>query len=156
MSKKSVDANAESLMIELEVAKKQAADNLNLAKYHAAELENFRKRNMESAHKAFNDGRERVLLQILPIMDALYEAMKTVETEHDRAGIEILIRKFTQTLTTNGVEEIGKVGEEFNPHMHEAVAVAAAEKCGIVLEVWQSGYIMNGKVIRPATVKVSQ
>ena len=149
------------LLAELESAKQTAADNLNLAKYHKAELENFRKRNAEAVGNAYRDGRESVVLQVLPLMDALYDAMKpqpTGATEGDREGIRILINKFASTLASLGIEEMEVLGKPFNPHHHDAVCVG--EVAGVppdtVVEVWQRGYTMNGKVIRPATVKVSQ
>lgn len=146
-----------ALELELEMAKKAAEDNLNLAKYHKAELDNFRKRNAEVSQKAYADGRETVIVQILPLMDALGEALKTVETEHDRQGIEILIRKFGAALISFGVEVIDTTDVSFDPRMHNAVAVETRKgvKPDMVIEEWQRGYTLNGRVIRPATVKVS-
>ena len=145
------------LEAELELARTKAQENLNLAKYHKAELENFRKRNAEVAANSYRDGVEAVVMQIIPLLDALYEGAKTVETENDRAGLELLIRKFTQTLTTLGVEEIIAENQPFDPRFHNAVAVEPAEEKppDTVLEVWQRGYKIRDRIIRAATVKVS-
>jgi len=147
----------DALAVELDVARKAAADNLNLAKYHKAELENFRKRNQEATVNAYREGRESIVVQIVPMIDALYEALKTVETQNDKEGIEVLIRKFQSTLAGFGVEEIEAEGTEFNPHLHNALCVEkiTGTPPDIVLEVWQRGYKMRDRVIRVASVKVS-
>ena len=139
--------------------RKIATDNLDLAKYHKAEFENFRRRNADTASSNYASGKEVAILQILPLLDALYEGLRTVETQNDKDGLEMIIRKFTQTLTSLGVTEIEALGAKFDPHLHNAVAVEPAEKgktSDVVTEVWQRGFRMEGKVIRPATVKVRQ
>ena len=142
------------LEVEIESLRKQAHDNLERAKYERAELENFRKRNAENASKAYIDGQASVVKQILPIGDSLKEALKSIG---DCGGIEILLRKFDEVLTSLGVEEIPACGEPFDPNVHNAVSVEQKEnvKPDTVLEVWQRGYKLNGKVLRPSTVKVS-
>ena len=143
---------------ELLAERKLAADNLDLAKYHKAEFENFRRRNAETASSNYASGKEVAVLQILPLLDALYEGLRTVETQNDKDGLEMIIRKFGQVLTSLGVAEIDAEGQNFDPHQHNAVAVEPAKKgqpSDVVVQVWQRGFRMGDKVIRPATVKVS-
>ena len=128
------------------------------AKYKAAELENYIKRTRDSVQNAFNDGRIQVLSNILPLGDTLAEAIKTGEGSGGNApiqeGLEILMRKFDDTLQRLGVEEIPvKPGDAFDPYIHSCVS-AAADSNNKVLEVWQKGYKFAGRVIRPATVKI--
>jgi len=144
---------------DLVAERKTAADNLELAKYHKAEFENFRRRNAETASTNYASGKEVAVLQILPLLDALHEGLRTVETQNDREGLEMIVRKFGQTLTSLGVTEIEAAGAKFDPRLHNAVAVEPAQKgqlSDVVVEVWQHGYVMDGRVIRPSTVKVRQ
>jgi len=163
MPKKSVPMNnveecINQLRLELDQVRKQSEDNLNLAKYHKAEFENFKKRNQEATQNSYRDGKEVAIIQFLPMIDTLQEALKSVETENDRQGIEILIRKFGQTLTSLGVETIESLGQPFDPNLHNAVAVEEVEgkPSDIVIEEWQKGYKLNGRIVRPSTVKVSK
>jgi len=157
--KKQVDEQPnDGFAFEFEQIKKLADDNLNLAKYHKAEFENFKKRNQDAVSNAYRDGKEIAIVQFLPLVDSLHEAYKSVETENDRLGVEILIRKFGQIMVSLGAEEISAIGQPFDPNIHNAVAVEAVEgkPADIVLEEWQKGYKLNGKMIRPSTVKVSK
>jgi len=133
----------------------ECEERLKLAQFYKAEFENFKKRNHDSAQKAFSDGKEIAILQILPIGDSLQEALKSVETQNDREGIEILIRKFSQVLFGLGVEEIPTVGEKFDPKVHNAIAVKDG-KPDKVVEEFQKGYKMAGRLVRPAMVAVGK
>ena len=91
-------------------------------------------------------------------MDALTQALKVVTGDENRSGLQMLRRKFEGILTTIGLEEIdGSPGVKFDPHIHNSVAVETVQgkESGIVLEQWQKGYRLNGRVVRPSSVKVS-
>ena len=148
----------EDLAIELASAKKQAEENLNLAKYQKAEFENYKKRERGSFEASFNEGRAFALMNVLPILDALTEAMKMSKGEN-KEGLEMLQRKFEGVLSSFGVTEIeAKVGAKFDPYVHNSVAVGKSEKqaSGTILAVWQKGYKLDGKVLRPTSVKVNE
>ena len=148
----------ENLALDLQAARKLAEDNLNLAKYQKAEFENFKKRERTASDAAFNEGRTFAVVNFLPVFDAITEAMKVVK-EENREGIEILQRKFESILTGFGVTEIETaVGAKFDPYMQTAVAAAKEDgkPSGTILEVWQKGYKLDGKVLRPASVKVTE
>jgi len=148
----------ENLVLDLAAAKKLAEDNLNLAKYQKAEFENFKKRERAGSEAAFNEGRAFCITSFLPVFDALTEAMKVVQGEN-RKGLEILERKFDDILKSFGVTEIeAAAGDKFNPYVHNSVAAAKEEgkTSGTILEVWQKGYRLNGRVIRPTSVKVNE
>ena len=146
-----------NMELEIELLKKQSNENLERAKYERAELENFRRRNADNASRAYIDGQSSVVTQILPIGDTLTEAIKNAKQGYDTSGIEILLRKFDETLESLGVEEIPALGQPFDPNVHNAVSVGECKKSkpDTVLEVWQRGYKLHGKVIRPSAVKVS-
>jgi len=159
MAKKNECPNElELLKVELEQVRKQSEDNLNLAKYHKAEFENFKRRNQESVSVSYRDGKEVMVVQFLPILDSLYEGLKTVETPNDKEGLEVLVRKFNQILSAQGVEQIEALGKPFDPNFHNAVAVedVKGKESDIVIEEWQKGFTLGGRVIRPSTVKVSK
>jgi|GEM_PF-1833433 len=125
-----------------------------VAKYKAAELDNYIKRTKDAIGNAFNDGRAQVLVQILPLLDALVEAQKTVQTAADKEGLEILVRKFEETLVRLGMEVIPvKKGDKFDPYIHSCMS-AAADNNEKILEVYQKGYRFAGRVVRPALVKI--
>lgn len=148
----------ENLVLDLTAAKKQAEENLNIAKYQKAEFENYKKRERAGTESAFNEGRIFAIMNFLPVFDALHEATKLVKGE-DREGIIILERKFESILTNFGVTEISvNPGDKFDPYVHNSVAVGKSTKqpSGTVLEVWQKGYKLDGKVLRASSVRVNE
>jgi len=147
----------ENMMLDLQAARKQAEENLNLAKYQKAEFENYKKRERGSFETAFNEGRAFAIMNVLPILDALTEAMKMTKNEN-REGLEILQRKFEGILTSFGVTEItAKTGDKFDPYIHNSVATGKSEKQppSTILEIWQKGYKLDGRVLRATSVKVN-
>ena len=126
----------------------------NIAKYKAAELENYIRRSKDAAQNAFNDGRTHVLLSILPLTDSLSEAIKTVQNENDRKGIEMLSGKFNDVLRNLGIEEIPvNIGDNFDPHIHSCIVTSETGE-NKVREVFAKGYKFAGRVVRPAMVKL--
>ena len=149
----------ENLSLDVQAARKLAEDNLNIAKYQKAEFENYKKRERAGAESAFSEGRAFAVVSFLPVFDALAEAMKVIQSDDDRKGLEMLQRKFDDILKMFGVTEVdAKPGDKFDPYIHNSVAAAAQEgqPSGTVLEVWQKGYKLDGKIIRAASVKVAE
>jgi molecular chaperone GrpE len=138
-----------------ECSAKSAVDWESIAKYKAAELDNYIKRNKDTVSNAFNEGRTAAAMKIVPLVDALGEAIKSVQTETDRKGIEILTRKFENVLGDLGIEEIAvKKGDKFDPHIHHAINEGAEDGQQKVVEVYQKGYKFAGRTIRAALVKI--
>ena len=84
-------------------------------------------------------------------------ALQTVPDEKTKAGIEMMIRQFAETLSNLKVVEINPVGEKFDPNFHEAVHQVDAEEgdeSGCVKSVFRKGYSLNGKILRYAQVVV--
>ena len=151
--------NCEKICENCKKLEQKAAENLNRAKYEKAEFENYKKRERSTLDNAFNEGKTFVIINTLPVLDSLTEALKIIKGDENRQGIEILKRKFESILKGIGLEEIdAKAGVKFDPHIHNSVAVEKVKDKppGTVLEEWQKGYKLGGKVIRPATVKVSE
>lgn len=152
-------ATIEELSLELQSARAAADENLNLAKYQKAEFENYKKRNAQLVENAFTDGKTLAVVTILPVLDSYGEALKLVTNLADKQGFDMLRRKFEAALASLGVEEIPTaIGNKFSYDNHNVVAVEKAEgkESGTILEVWQKGYKMNGRVIKPASVKVAE
>ena len=142
---------------ELEKAKKEAAEYKDKWIRSVAEFENFRKRNAETRHTSYMEGRADVLLKVFPVGDNLERALLTCD-ENTKKGIEMVLRSFKALLEGEGIEEINPVGEEFDPKECEAImSEPAAEgvEPGYVKEVFLKGYKRGDKVLRFAQVKVT-
>jgi len=138
---------------------KAAEGNLNLAKWHKAEFENYKKRNLDAIRNAHDDGRMASAKAILPLTDALIEARNTMRDPADVEGLEILIRKFDDIIGGLGLEEIpAGIGTPFDPNLHNAVAVeeSSGKAPDTIVQIWQKGYTLNNRVIRPTMVKVTK
>ena len=131
----------------------------SIAKYKAAELDNYIKRNKDSISNAYTDGRQNVILSIIPFGDNIDEAIrvatKSVNDPNDAAvlaGLEVLGRKFTALIEGLGVEIIPvKKGDQFDPYIHSSITEGTGTK---IVEVYQKGYKFAGRIIRPATVQI--
>jgi molecular chaperone GrpE len=151
----------EGLRLELEEARAQVTANLDLAQRKQADFENFRKRmRVEQADAAMRAGR-RIIEEILPVLDNLERAIEHTTAGGDLAellkGVEMVHGQVLDVLCKEGVEIQDPFGSLFDPEFHQAVGQleddTAAE--GTVAEVYQKGYVMHGRVIRPAQVVVS-
>lgn len=147
---------------ELKQAKKESQDNLDGWQRARADYANLQK----TSDGQLKELREYVLSgfveELLPSFDSFEMAMKNKETwesvsENWRKGIEYIYEQIKGVLTNNGVEEIGKLGEKFNPEYHQAVEEVETDedsKDHTVAEVVQKGYRSAKSVIRPAQVKI--
>ena len=127
----------------------------------AAETENIRRRasrDVENAHKYAN---EKLLENMLPVLDSLEKALELPNQSDDAKavyeGIEISLRIFRETLERGGVAIVDPLGEPFDPSKHEALAMVPNEEAepNSVIEVVQKGYLLNERVVRAARVVVS-
>ena len=126
-----------------------------------AESENIRRRasrDVENAHKYAN---EKLLENLLPVLDSLEKALELPDQSDDvkavLEGIEISFRMFRETLERGGVAILDPLGEPFDPSKHEALAMVPKEEVepNSVIEVVQKGYLLNERVVRAARVIVS-
>lgn len=127
-----------------------------------ADLENTRKRLEREKLEAVKFANERLLIEILPIVDNLDRAMTSLAEGHDpekvKKGLEIAQSEIHAVLEGHGVQVVKSVGEVFDPQFHEAVAVAETPDAedGTVLDEIQRGYLLNGRLIRPSKVRIAQ
>ncbi|MBR1746652.1 MAG: nucleotide exchange factor GrpE [Clostridia bacterium] len=141
---------------QLSIAQKEADEYKNLAQRVQAEFDNYRKRNLESTKIAREDGKEDVLMALLPVLDNFERGLNIVE-ESARAGVELIYKQTLAILEKFEVKEIEALGQEFDPKYHHAIAQCEdPDQANIVVEVFQKGYIRKNKVLRPSLVKVAQ
>lgn len=149
------------LEAELEVAREDAARNLAAAQRWQAEFENFRKRQTAQAADHVTRAGQRIVEELLPVLDNLERAIDhTVrggDLEHLVKGVESVHAQIMGVFTKEGVEVIDPFAQAFDPTMHQAVNQVEDPEVpeSTVVEVFQKGYLMSGRVVRPAMVVVS-
>jgi molecular chaperone GrpE len=133
---------------------------LELAQRAQADFENFRKRAAREQERLVAHAHERLVKELLPVLDDLERALEAAE-RHEEAqlvdGVRLVERALRNALEKEGLREIETEGA-FDPHIHEALLSQAREGAepGSVVEVVQRGYRMGEKVVRPARVIVAE
>ena len=122
-----------------------------------ADFENYKKRVEQERAETARFASTALILNILPVLDDLDRAFKSIPEKLTHLtwtdGIRLIHRKLQATLEAQGVTEIKATGETFDPSIHEAVGQTAGED-GKIIEEAQRGYMLHGRVIRPAFVIV--
>ena len=145
---------------QLDAEKRRSEDYLTRLKYLQADFENLKRRCDRQLNEAKNYATERLVLQLLEVVDELELAVKTGETANDGKplleGVQMTLKKFRKVLEQEGVSPIECEGKTFDPSKHNAVATIEREgvKGCIVGEEVRKGYIMKDRVIRPSIVNV--
>ena len=124
-----------------------------------ADLDNALKRTFSEVEKAHKYGIEKLLIELLPVIDNLESAISNLSenaTKEDREGIELTLKSFESTLDKFGLVPIYPDNEEFNPEKHEAVSMEEDDKKkdGYIGKVFQRGWELHSRVLRPARVTV--
>lgn len=128
-----------------------------------AELQNIQKRNKRERETLTRYRSQDLAKQLLPVIDNLERAL-TIEVEDEagknlKKGIEMVVESFNQAIQAEGIEVINPEGEPFDPNMHEAYTQVPAEndqESGTVAQVFEKGYKLHDRVLRPAKVAVVQ
>ncbi len=126
-----------------------------------ADFENTKKRLERDKSDAIRFANERLLAEILPVVDNFDRAMISISEGHDlekvKQGLKLAQDELHKILEMHGVQIIQSVGLEFNPQLHEAVAVVEDPKFkeGMVVDEIQKGYVLNGRLIRPSKVRIA-
>jgi molecular chaperone GrpE len=125
-----------------------------------AEYENTRKRLEKEKITHVKFANESIVSQLFPIVDNFDMALEAMVNAKDKAavmdGIKLVQKEFHRILEDNGVERIETEGKEFDPNVHEAVAAVETNEHpdGAIIEEVRSGYLLNGRLLRPAQVRV--
>jgi molecular chaperone GrpE len=125
----------------------------------AAEFENYRKRAWRDQENLVARAHERLVKELLPVLDDLERALEAA-AEHEEAkleeGVRLVHRELRDALAKEGLVEIETNGS-FDPHVHEALLTQPSEQDeGSIIEVIQRGYRLGDRVLRPARVVISQ
>ena len=143
--------------------KKEEIDYKAKYYYIAAEMDNFRKRMEREKENLIKYGNERILSDLLQIVDNFERTTEMLKHDQDPkvknivAGIDMVQKQFTDTLSKHGLTPVQSVGRDFDPNFHEAMAQEYEEgaKPNQVIKEFQKGYTLNGRLIRAAKVVVS-
>ncbi|MDR9426090.1 MAG: nucleotide exchange factor GrpE [Marinobacter sp.] len=131
-----------------------------------AEMQNVRRRAEIDVEKAHKFALEKFVKELLPVADSLEKAVESTEGQTDsselvvsiREGVEMTLDLFMKSLAKFNVEQLDPVGEPFDPQQHEAMSMVPAPNAepNSVVAVVQKGYLLNGRVVRPAMVMVAK
>jgi len=158
------DLNQDEAGIERQLAEAQEEAKTNLAGWQRsqADFENYKRREELKQKDILDFAKEVTIVKLLPTLDALEQGLRHAPAEVDQnwlRGIEATLQKLDKVLEELGVKKINAVGQPFDPHFHEAIREVPAEEGqgdGIVVEELQTGFELNGKVIRPSQVIISK
>ncbi|HYE81190.1 MAG TPA: nucleotide exchange factor GrpE [Clostridia bacterium] len=151
----------EDLEKELLELRKQSEDNYNRLLRMQADFDNYKKRVAKEREDMYCNALETIVQQLLPVVDNIERAVDAFKKdeldEKYISGVEMVCKQLIEVLGKNGVKEIEALDKDFDPNIHHAVMQAPGEDEdeNKVKEVFQKGYILGNKVIRPTLVKVS-
>jgi molecular chaperone GrpE len=150
------NAELEEKLAEVE---RERDEYLNDLKRVAADFENYRKRVARDQDGLVARAHERLVKELLPVLDDLERALEAA-AEHEEAkleeGVRLVHRELLEALAREGLVEVETEGQ-FDPHVHEALlSQPSDQEDGSVIEVLQKGYRLGDRVLRPARVVVSQ
>ena len=143
---------------------RKAKEYLDRIKRLQADMENLQKITKRQVETVTKQASERLLLKLMPSLDALREAEKVANSgnslprEEIAVGLKMLQQQLSEVLRTEGLEEIPAVDQEFDPERHEVVSYVETDEKpeNTVIEEIRKGYMLNGKVIRPSLVVISK
>lgn len=148
---------------ELDLVKTELAAKNDALLRTIAEYSNYRKRVEKEKQDLLKYGNEKIMTDLLQLMDNFERALSSIDRENEAllpviSGVEMIKKSFDELMTKYGITELEALGETFNPEAHHAVMTGESEgaESNTVIEIFQKGYKLHEKVIRPAMVKVSE
>jgi molecular chaperone GrpE len=150
-----------SLREQLKQEQEKSKECLNKLLYAQADFENYRRRLNQEVESRIETAKARLVLNLISVVDELELALKAAKnTEGAGAvadGLEIVLKKFRDLLTAEGLATIESVGKKFSPSVHEAVERIERDDVeeGTILEEVRKGFTLKGKLIRPSIVKIA-
>jgi len=152
----------EKLLLELQDAQAKADEHWNQLLMARADLSNAQRRAERDLANAHKFGVEKLALELIPVKDSMEMGLAAVaegdEQDKVREGMELTLQMFSGVLDKFGVKEINPQGEKFNPDFHQAMSMQESTDFApnTVMMVFQKGYVLNERLIRPAMVVVSK
>ena len=160
--KEDKDKEIEELKKKLEEKEKDAKEHYDRLLRMAADLENYKKRAVKEREDWTKFANEDLMKAILPFIDNLERAINHAEKVTDTGvmieGVRLTLQQILQTLNRFGLAPFESVGKAFDPARHEAMLVVESDQHepNQVVEEFQKGYLLNDRLLRPATVSVSK
>jgi molecular chaperone GrpE len=124
-----------------------------------ADIENIRKQSVTDVAKAYKYAVEKFAEDLLPVKDSLESTLAAANAAPEalRAGVELTLKQLAAAFDKAQIREISPAGQKFDPHFHQAMAmVDSGEPPNTVVNVFQKGYLLNDRVMRPALVAVAK
>ncbi len=151
--------NIEELQAELDKAKAEAADNYEQFLRAQAELANQRRRADKQVEDAHKYAAQKFIEAIIPVVDSLEMGIQAQgDIEQIREGMRLTLKQFETVMEKFNIEAVGKPGDVFNPEHHQAMSMQPHPEFdnNTVSMVMQKGYLLNGRIVRPAMVMISK
>lgn len=159
----SEEISVEELKKQLKKAQQTAEDNWDKAVRTQAEMENLKRRTQKDLENAHKYGLEKFAKELLSVIDSLELGIQASTSDNPevvalKQGSELTIKQFEAVFAKFNIEALNPTGQPFNPELHQAMTMqpSADVEPNTVLNVFQKGYILNGRLIRPAMVVVSE
>ena len=153
----------QELKQEIENAKQEASKNWDLYLRERADLENARKRHQRDREEAIRFANDRLLKEMIPVLDNLERAVGHAEQGEDDnqgllEGVNMTISQFRKVLEDFGVKPINALGADFDPNLHQAMGQVESEDQApnTVVSEFQKGYLLNDRLLRPSLVMVAK
>lgn len=148
-----------SLEEQLRQAELKSAEHYDAWLRAKAETENVRRRAAEDIQKASKFAIEKFATELLPVKDSLEQTLAVANPtlESIREGVELTLRNLARAFERGNLTELDPVGAKFDPHQHQAMSMVESDQpANTVVQVFQKGYLIDGRVVRPAMVAVSK
>ncbi len=153
----------EELKKELEEAKQKANDSWDKAVRAQAEMENLKRRTQKDLEDAHKFALTSFAKDLLPVLDSMILGLQAATGDSEdvkkfREGSELTIKQFEALFTKFNIVTIDPMGQPFNPELHQAMIMQEVEgaEANTVVNVFQKGYMLNGRLLRPAMVVVAK
>ena len=149
------------LQQQLEEERSKTEEYLDLLKRTQADFVNYKRRAAQEQSDRRTMAQGEIIQSLIPVLDDLRRALESVPEKlasHSwAAGVALAARRLTAALQEMGVQQIGNVGEKFDPHKHEALMMeqSSDQPEGTILQVYRPGYLLGERVLRPAQVVVA-
>ena len=158
-----VELSNEELQKQLTKAEEKAAENWDKVLRIQAEMDNLKRRTQKDLDSAHKYGLEKFAKELLSVIDSLELGLQAATSDVPevvklKEGSELTVKQFETVFAKFNIEAIDPGGQPFNPELHQAMTMQATADVepNTVLNVFQKGYVLNGRLIRPAMVVVSQ
>jgi molecular chaperone GrpE len=149
-----------SMAAELQKLKAEKEELMQTMIRRQADFENFRKRTERDRHEEGRRGVERLILDLIPVLDGFDRALQGHDDpaqEEYRKGVTLIRKQLWDAIARHGVLRIEAAGKMFDPHQHQAIERLESTDYpdGFIVAVFQDGYLFHGRVLRPAIVRVA-